>query len=168
MRPTPALVVAVAVALAATAGGVALAVRSGGYAPAATATGRVTIAPGSGLTPGTYSARYCGSYGNVATQQGVAYTVLLPGGRMLALTDSSSRTPGPQDPARLRLVVDGPDGHYAWPATGSPGDSVVLTGPDLLVADLDVRLVGARGDTLPVRAHFACRPRVAPKPPRPQ
>ena len=167
MRPTPALVVAVAVALAATAGGVALAVRSGGYAPTATATGRVTIASGSGVAPGTYVARYCGSYGNVATQQGYAYTALLPGGHTLALTDSSGRSPGPQDPARVLLVLDGPEGRYTWPAAaGAAAGSVVLTGPDLLVADLDVRLVGARGDTVPVRAHFACRPRVRPKPPR--
>ena len=164
MRLVPALVVAVAVALAATAGGIALAIRSGGYGVVATSTGRVTIAPGSALVPaGTYPVRYCASYGNVATQQGYAYTAALPGGRTLTLSDSADRTPGPQDPARVTLVVDGPDGHYAWATGRGPGGAtgtVTLTGPDLLTADVDVRLVGARGDTFPVRAHFACRPRV--------
>ncbi|GJG86667.1 hypothetical protein tb265_18480 [Gemmatimonadetes bacterium T265] len=160
MRANPALVVAVAVALAATAGGVALAVRSGGYAPRATATGTITIAPGSPVPAGTYAARYCGSYGNVATQRGYAYTVLLPGARTLALTDSLARTPGAQDPARVTLVVDGPDGRYVWlPGLGGS----VTVGAELLTADLDARLVGPRGDTVPLRARFACRPRVPPK-----
>ncbi len=169
MRPTPAVVVAVAVALAATAAGVALAIRSGGYGAVATSTGRVTIPAGSPLAPaGSYAAVYCGSYGNVATQQGYAYTVRLPAGRTLTLTDSVSRTPGPQEAARVTLALDGPDGHYAWPAPrgGASTGTVVLTGPDLLVADVDARLVGPRRDTVPVRAHFACRPRVAPKPRR--
>lgn len=160
MPLNPALVAAVAVALAATAGGVALAVRSGSYAPTATATGRVTIAPGSSLAPGTYIARYCGSYGNVATQQGYAYSVLLPGGRTLALTNPLDRTPGPQDAGHVSLVVDGPDGHYAW-APGRGG--LVALGPELLTAEVDARLVGPRGDTVPLRARFACKPRVAPK-----
>ncbi|HEY0779959.1 MAG TPA: hypothetical protein VGD56_18485 [Gemmatirosa sp.] len=166
MRPAPALVVAVAVALAATAAGVALAVRSGGYGAIATATGRVTIPAGSPLAPpGSYVVRYCGSYGNVATQQGYAYTVALPAGRTLTLADSLARTPGPQNPARVTLALDGPDGRYTWPAPrgGASTGTVTLAGPDLLVADVDARLVGPRGDTLPVRAHFACRPRVAPK-----
>lgn len=161
MRPNPALVVAVAVAIAAAAGGAALAVRSGGYSPTATATGRVTIAPGSPLAAGTYVARYCGSYGNVATQQGYAYTVVLPGGHTLALLDAVDRMPGPQDASRVTLTLDGPDGRYAW---GPGHGGSVLLGPELLTADLDVRLVGTRGDTVPLRAHFACRPRVAPKP----
>lgn len=162
------LLIGVAVALAATATGVALAVRSGGYAPAATATGRVTVFAGSPLADaGTVAARYCGSYGNVATQQGYAYTATLPGGRTLALADSLERNPGPQDPARVTLAVDGPAGRYAWPAApgGAPGTPLgtVALGPELLTADLDVRLVGPRGDTVPLRARFACKPRVPPK-----
>ncbi len=164
MRQGPALAVVVLVALAAAGGGAAIAVRSGSYARRATATGQVTIAPGSPLTAGTYAAAYCGSYGNVATQQGYAYTAVLPAGRTITLADSLDRTPGPQDPARVTLVVVGPDGHYAWGP--GRGGSVAL-GDELLTADLDVRLVGPRGDTVPLRARFACRPRVAKKPGRP-
>ncbi len=161
VRPSPALALAVLVALGAVASGAAIAIRSGSYAPERTATGRVTIPPGSPLAPaGTYVAVYCGSYGNVATQQGYAYTVSLPGGRTLALTDSVHRDVGPQDPSRVALVAAGPDGHYAWGPRR--GGSVVL-GADLLTADVDARLVGPRGDTLPLRAHFACLPRVKPK-----
>ena len=164
MRPVPSLVVAVAVAVAAMAAGVAIAIRSGSYAARATATGQLTIAPGSALPAGTYAAVYCGSYGNVATQQGYAYTAVLPAGRTVTLADSLQRAPGRQDPARVTLVVSGPDGRYAWGP--GRGGSVTL-GDELLTADIDVQLVGPEGDAHPFRAHFACKPRVAKKSGRP-
>ena len=79
------------------------------------------------------------------------------GGAAIALERSA------QDPSKVTLAVDGPDGRYAWGP--GRGGSVTL-GDELLTADVDVRLVGTRGDTVPLRAHFACRPRVAKKPGR--
>jgi hypothetical protein len=157
------LAVAVVVALAATAGGVALAARWGSHTPAATANGQVTVAAararGVRLAAGRYPAVYCASYGNVATQTGVTYSARLNDGLALTLTDSLARAPGAQDPARVALSVTGVPGggRYAW-GPGRPGRVVV--GDSMRTAEIDARLVGPAGDTLAVRAAFAC---VAPR-----
>jgi hypothetical protein len=157
------VVVAVVVAVAATAAGVALAARWGSHTPAATANGAVTVAAsrarGVRLAAGRYPAVYCASYGNVATQTGVTFAARLNDGLALTLTDSAGRTPGPQDPARVALTVTGVPGggRYAW-APGLPGRVVVAD--SMRGAEVDAQLVGPAGDTLAVRATFAC---VAPK-----
>jgi hypothetical protein len=157
------LALAVAIAFAATAAGVALAARWGSHTPAATANGTVTVdatrARGVRLAAGRYPAVYCASYGNVATQTGATYSARLNDGLALTLTDSLGRVPGPQDPARVTVTLSGVPGggRYAW-GPGLPGRVVV--GDSMRSATIDARLVGPAGDTLPVRAEFAC---VAPK-----
>lgn len=157
------LVIAAVVAVAATAGGAALADRWGSHTPAATANGQATVADararGVRLAAGRYPAVYCASYGNVATQTGVTYAARLNDGLALTLTDSLARAPGPQDPARAALTVTGVPGggRYAW-GPGRPGRVVV--GDSMRTAEIDAGLVGPAGDTLRVRATFAC---AAPK-----
>jgi hypothetical protein len=155
------VVTAVLVAVAATAGGAALAARWGSHTPAATANGQVAVegARGRGLRirPGRYPAVYCASYGNVATQTGFTYGATLNDGLVLTLADSLARAPGVQDPARVSLTVAGAagGGRYAW-GPGRPGRVVV--GDSMRTARVDARLVGPAGDTLAVRAEFACTP----------
>jgi len=157
------LTIAVLVALAATAGGIALGARWGSHTPAATANGTVTVADalarGVRVAGGRYPAVYCASYGNVATQTGVTYAARLNDGLALTLTDTLARTPGAQDPARVALAVTGVPGggRYAW-GPGRPGR--VVLGDSMRTAEVDARLVGPAGDTLAVRARFAC---VAPR-----
>lgn len=155
------VVTAVVVAVAATATGVALAARWGSHTPAATANGEVTVgatrARGVRIAAGRYPAVYCAAYGNVATQTGYTYGATLNGGLVLALTDSLARAPGVQDPARVTLTLAGVagGGRYAW-GPGRPGRVVV--GDSMRTATVDARLVGPAGDTLAVRATFACVP----------
>lgn len=155
------VVTAVIVAVAATAAGAALAARWGSHTPAATSNGRVTVvaarARGVRIDAGHYPAVYCASYGNVATQTGYTYGATLNDGLVLALTDSVARVPGAQDPARVTLTLAGVagGGRYAW-GPGRPGRVVV--GDSMRTAEVDARLVGPAGDTLAVRASFACVP----------
>jgi hypothetical protein len=150
---------AVVVAVAAMAAGVTLAARWGSHTPAATANGVATLdearARGVRIAAGRYPAVYCAAYGNVATQTGYTFSARLNDGLTLTLADSLGRQPGPQDAARVTLAVVGVPGggRYAW-GPGRPGRVVV--GDSMRTADVDARLVGPAGDTLPVRATFAC------------
>lgn len=155
------VVTAVVAAVAATATGVALAARWGSHTPAATANGQVTVeaarARGVRIDAGRYPAVYCASYGNVATQTGYTYGAALNDGLVLALTDSVARAPGVQNPARVTLSLAGVagGGRYTW-GPGRPGRVVV--GDSMRTAEVDARLVGPAGDTLVIRAAFACVP----------
>ena len=154
------VVVAVLVGVLATAGGVTLAARWGSYTPRATANGSAHVAEvrGRGLRvrAGQYPAVYCGSYANVATQTGVVFAADLGNGLVLTLADSLVREPGPRDPARVTLTLAGAagGGRYAW-GPGRGGRAAVV-GEDRRAAEIDARLVGPAGDTLAVRARFAC------------
>jgi hypothetical protein len=168
------LVVAVLVGLLAIAGGMLLARRSGGYAPTRTASGQVTVAgaaaPAAGASPtagalaaGTHPAAYCASYANVARQTGYVYQAQV-GDAVLFLADSLDRAGGAQDAARVTLAVTRGAERWAW--RPGAGGSVTLA-EDLLRAEVDAPLVRgagtAAGDTLRVRATFACTPRVDPR-----
>jgi hypothetical protein len=151
--------VAVVVAVVATAAGVGLAARWGSHTPKATANGTATVAAararGLRVDAGRYPAVYCASYGNVARQTGYAFAARLNGGLVLTLADSLARAPGAQDPARVALSVSGAPGggRYAW-GPGLAGRVVV--GDSMRTAEIDARLVGPAGDTLALRAAFAC------------
>jgi hypothetical protein len=154
------VVVAVLVGVLATAGGVALASRWGSHTPRATANGRAEVAEARGrgvrVRAGSYPAVYCGAYANVATQTGVVFAADLGGGLVLTLADSLVRGPGPRDPAQVTLTLVGAagGGRYAWGP--GRGGRVAVAGQDLRAAEIDALLVGPAGDTLPVRARFAC------------
>jgi hypothetical protein len=151
---------ALLVGVLATAGGVALAAWWGSHTPRATANGRADVAEARGrgvrLRAGRYPAVYCGAYANVATQTGVVFAADLGGGLVLTLADSAVRGPGPRDPARVTLALTGAagGGRYAW-GPGRGGTAAVV-GEELRAAEVDANLVGPAGDTLAVRARFAC------------
>jgi hypothetical protein len=153
------VVAAVLVGVLATAGGVALAARWGSHTTRATANGRADVAEARGrglrVRAGQYPAVYCGAYANVATQTGVVFAADLGGGLVLTLADSLVRAPGPRDPAQVTLTLTGAagGGRYAW-GPGRGGRTAV--GEELRAAEIDARLVGPAGDTIPVRARFAC------------
>lgn len=150
---------AVLVGVLATAGGVALAARWGSHTPRATANGQAELAEararGVRLRAGRYPAVYCGAYANVATQTGVTFAATLGGGLVLEVADSADREAGTRDATRATVTLAGVagGGRYRW---GPGRGGAVVVGPDRRTADVDARLVGPAGDTLPVRARFAC------------